>query len=201
MRKHHYMVHSESIAHVEVECEQCGGTYEECHYREERTNFCSTDCHDEWRSENKTGPNSPSWEGGPAINTCEQCGDEYEIGKSVKDQSRFCSRRCHADWQSENRVGENSPSWKGGYDRYRRSVWWPARKRALERDGYQCQVCGMSREEHQEEYGRDLEVHHIRPARSFDDSEDAHDLHNLVVLCMSCHRTWEGIPLAPDRRS
>lgn len=98
----------------------------------------------------------------------------------------------------EDQSGENNYNWKGGYGNYSRD-WDGARKRALERDNYECQICGRANEAHQEDFGKSLDIHHIRPARKFDDQEEAHQLSNLITLCRSCHARWEGIPLKPDR--
>lgn len=97
----------------------------------------------------------------------------------------------------DDQSGENNYNWKGGYGNYSRA-WDSARKRALERDDYECQICGRSDKEHQEAFGKSLDIHHIRPARTFEDQEEAHQLSNLVTLCRSCHAKWEGIPLRPE---
>jgi len=96
----------------------------------------------------------------------------------------------------DNQSGENNYNWKGGYGNYG-GIWDEARKKALERDDSECQVCGITAQEHREEYGRSLDVHHIQPSRTFDDQRDAHVLTNLITLCLSCHKKWEGIPLRP----
>lgn len=70
--------------------------------------------------------------------------------------------------------------------------WDEQRAAALEQDDHTCQACGAS--------GDDtlLDVHHIRPLKTFESPEDANTLDNLVVFCRSCHRKWEGIPLTPQ---
>jgi hypothetical protein len=67
--------------------------------------------------------------------------------------------------------------------------WEQARKQVLERDGYECQFCGVSDEAHREEHTNGLDVHHIIP-RS-DGGSDS--VRNLVSLCRSCHRTMESL--------
>jgi hypothetical protein len=58
--------------------------------------------------------------------------------------------------------------------------WSAAKKKALQRDGGECQECGA---------GHDLVVHHIRPILTFKgDTKAANDLRNLVTLCADCHR-------------
>jgi len=66
--------------------------------------------------------------------------------------------------------------------------WREARRAALARDRV-CQDCGTA---------DDLHVHHIRPVRSFDHTEDAHYASNLVILCSSCHPKWEGNDRVPN---
>ena len=80
-------------------------------------------------------------------------------------------------------TGENSPTWNGGKRHYE-GHWLRQRKLALERDGYICQLCGTT----QEENGRELDVHHIRPYKLFNDKNEANQLDNLISLCHHCHR-------------
>lgn len=72
---------------------------------------------------------------------------------------------------------------------------WNGEKRAQvrERDGYQCQGCGT----HQDKLGRQLDVHHIFPAKVFENDIKRNAMDNLVSLCRSCHRRYEGTNLRP----
>jgi len=71
---------------------------------------------------------------------------------------------------------------------------WPEqRDRARARDGYRCTVCGARETE-----GRQHDVHHIRPFRSFgyipgvnENYLLANRLENLRTLCRSCHQKVE----------
>jgi len=63
--------------------------------------------------------------------------------------------------------------------------WDRLRKKVLNRDGNRCQVCGISGEL------RHLQVHHIKPFRSFTSRETANQLQNLITLCPTCHRQAE----------
>jgi hypothetical protein len=95
--------------------------------------------------------------------------------------------------------GKNNINWvEGEYSIY--SDWEKHRKKALERDEHQCQICGLSNEEHKEKFGRGIHVHHIIPIRIFEDPEDANGLNNLITLCQPHHNEWEGIPVSPDLR-
>ncbi len=71
---------------------------------------------------------------------------------------------------------------------------WPEqRNKVRARDGYRCTVCGAP-----ERPGRQHDVHHIRPFRSFgylpgvnENYKQANQLENLRTLCRSCHQRVE----------
>lgn len=88
-------------------------------------------------------------------------------------------------------TGEDSPCYNGGYLADYGSNWGRKRREALERDGYQCQICGLSRKDHKEEFGKDIHVHHIKPRSDFDDVDEANELKNLKTVCVRCHRYVE----------
>lgn len=68
--------------------------------------------------------------------------------------------------------------------------WSEQRQRCLERDGYQCRICGAD----PLEVERALPVHHITPRNGSGraDRSDVDSLGNLVTLCPSCHERFEG---------
>lgn len=80
--------------------------------------------------------------------------------------------------------GKDHPGWRGGYEPYYGANWQKQRKKALERDKYQCQECGSL---------TNLNVHHKQPVLTFKIREEANFLDNLVVLCRSCHSKIEWI--------
>jgi DEAD/DEAH box helicase domain-containing protein len=65
------------------------------------------------------------------------------------------------------------------------SNWAAQRNRARARDQYRCQMCGAP------EQGREHDVHHKIPFRTFASHEQANQLSNLITLCRSCHRQAE----------
>lgn len=90
--------------------------------------------------------------------------------------------------------GEQNPRWNGGGADYYGENWHQKRREARERDENTCQICGY-------EPGADepaLDVHHIKPIRTFEVPEEANTLDNLITLCRQCHVRWEGIPLRPE---
>lgn len=120
---------------------------------------------------------------------CSECGVELKREPSVVQnrEEHYCSRECYY----RNYTAENAPGWKGGNPSYYGPSWDTQREKAVERDGYQCQECGMEREKHREKWGSDLEVHHIEPLRKFNDTKKANQLENLITVCKICHLTME----------
>jgi hypothetical protein len=133
---------------------------------------------------------------------CEWCGEEFE--EQTGNPNRFCSAECRQsaqsvefstdEWHLSGATGESHPTYTG-YDDYYGSNWVEQRRKALERDGGECAVCGIGREEHQQEHGCDLHVHHVEPLATYDSPEDANELPNLITLCRPHHAQYEGIPL------
>jgi 5-methylcytosine-specific restriction endonuclease McrA len=194
MRIHHSRAHDEKLTpdKVEISCETCGDVFEVYPYREESARFCSTVCNANGRERSKRG--------GTVTCTCDWCGDEFERykSKSTRRNGDFCNHECYGKWRAENVVGENHPQWKHGNRDYGKGWNEKKRREVRERDGYKCRACGMSQEKHREICGAALAVHHIRPARLFDNPEKRNAEDNLVTLCRSCHHRWEGIPLRPQ---
>lgn len=90
--------------------------------------------------------------------------------------------------------GPRHHRWCGGNyaPTYRGSDWLAVRGRALERDGYTCQDCGLT-----DFSAQKLHVHHIIPFRF----RPVNELRWLVTLCEPCHfkrpeHAWEELPAA-----
>jgi len=60
------------------------------------------------------------------------------------------------------------------------------RDNILERDSFQCQECGMIREQHLEIFGMDITIDHI------DGNETNNCSENLKTLCFRCHGKKDG---------
>jgi DEAD/DEAH box helicase domain-containing protein len=74
--------------------------------------------------------------------------------------------------------------WSNDPNDYGRN-WFKQRQLARARDGYRCQICGAP------EQGREHDVHHKIPFRTFASYEQANHLSNLITLCRPCHRRAE----------
>jgi len=98
---------------------------------------------------------------------------------------------------SEELSGENNPNWKGGEKPYGKGWTEQKRESVYCKYDYKCQGCGITQKEYQNQQGRRLDVHHIIPARRFNNASKRNDISNLVPLCQRCHKKWEGIPVRP----
>lgn len=189
---------------VSTECDWCGNPKEvkPSVFEKRDHNFCGGGCAGNWWSENRVGENHPRWAGGPVGMECEVCGDIKQVKRANTEKFRTCSRSCHGDIRQEEMRGESNPNWVPDSTDYYGENWLEQRRKRIDRDGYQCIDCGQTREQHKEEYGVDLIVHHVIPRRRFNTGEEldwqsANRLTNLRTVCHECHGKWEGIPVAP----
>ena len=108
--------------------------------------------------------------------TCRNCGVVFTRIARADRTYLYCSRKCF--WA--NHRGPNHHCWQGGTDRYYGPNWNEQRDKALERDGYTCQICGTKED--------GINVHHITLRSDFgQDWEAMNTLSNLISLCHSCH--------------
>lgn len=202
MKQHHTKVHGESLVTIDVECLWCGEVEE---VREKRRNeyerwFCSMDCRDEWQRNERTGDNTGHFSGYVEIE-CDRCGYVQQQTRA-QARSNYGSRYGKGDYTGEDHYVIDGPCVDcEGDSEYRTKIpfgpnWVEQREKARERDGHECVSCGMTNEEHREQTGNALHVHHVTHREEFYDGEEfdheaANDLGNLVTLCMSCHRHVE----------
>ncbi len=146
-------------------CKYCGDIFYS--FREE-AKYCSRDC--VYQDRDGTGEIK-----------CDNCDVVFEETRCriEGNNHNFCSEECSRDYFS----GENHYNWKGGKrSRWRGKNWDEVRDKVLERDGYECTVCGSN---------KNLNVHHKIPFDEFDDYKDANKTSNLITLCISHHMKAE----------
>lgn len=174
-----------------TDCRICGATFE--YYPSNKKGLYCSDCveNESWRSIPATsGSENPRWNGGKVEVECAVCGTAIErYPSNFTGDVAVCSEECRREWLSKAFTGSGHPNWKGGGNESYGTGWQKVRKQALERDGYACVRCSKTKQE----LGRNPDVHHIVPVRSFAESEDhkrtdAHYLGNVASLCIACHR-------------
>lgn len=174
-----------------TECEICGNEFG--YYPSDKEGLYCSDCveNEAWRTPpHLSGPEHPRWKGGKVEVECAVCDVTVErYPSNFTGEVAFCSETCQGEWLSESFTGEGHPNWEGGGAGPYGNGWNRVRKRALERDGHACVVCGKT----SAEIGRNPDVHHVVPVRAFVESAnhakaDAHHLENVVSLCVDCHR-------------
>lgn len=108
---------------------------------------------------------------------CANCGKELEVWPSrLRNTTNFfCSKECFGQYMQ----GANNPAYRGGKKPkgYPRGFNQVLKEYVRQRDGYRCQVCGVS----EEETGKALSTHHI------DYDKKNCDPSNLIALCNPCH--------------
>jgi RNA-directed DNA polymerase len=95
----------------------------------------------------------------------------------------------HPYLEGENTGWEELPEedpWLANKEGRRGKGWKDARWKALERDNWNCQLCGRDLE------GRSPHVHHKRAYSGQGDADSANRLDNLESLCAECHRKVES---------
>lgn len=183
-------------------CGYCGATVDvkpSVSSERERV-FCDYACAGQWRSEYRSGENSPRWLGGDVELECELCETNFTVRRAKADSARFCSYECLGAHHREVRSGSDNPNWRGGYEPYYGPNWREKREQTLRRDGFQCTDCGLTQEESRNRHDEGLSIHHRIPFREFrengtTDYESANHLENLVTLCRICHKKWEHMPV------
>lgn len=98
----------------------------------------------------------------------------------------------------EEQSGENHYNFSSGRTHRMGHDWEEKREDAIQRDFEACRICGMSREDHKEEYNGDIQVHHKTPRRWYLENYNEetakrkmNEVHNLLTLCKGCHMTIE----------
>jgi len=61
------------------------------------------------------------------------------------------------------------------------------RKVALERANHECAFCGVTDEQHRQDNGSGLDVHHVLPRSAGGSNKPS----NLLAVCRGCHKTLE----------
>lgn len=140
-----------------------------------------------WRRAGGTGRSGRPAAGGDSVR-CQHCGREIEVPEWYRDRGlslHYCSAECRVAWTRQQ------PSFEVMLQAGRpgRGANWEVQSlQARERDGFACQVCGVT----EEELGRRLDVHHRIPFSRFRSNVEANKLEHLVSVCSACHQQLEA---------
>jgi hypothetical protein len=112
--------------------------------------------------------------------TCLFCNTEFSTRRCY--HRKFCSFNCsklyHVGKNHHFPYIERKPG-AYGYN-------WPEQKRKVkERDKNICQICGKNQSQN---FGQNMDIHHLIPFLLFTSYEQANKLENLTSLCIECHR-------------
>lgn len=181
---------------LDIECHQCGEALQRAPSTVENKDrvFCDESCEGQWRSVAQSGSDNPMWDGGKEEVECHFCEESIKMWPShiEKNDRHFCSPECHHTWISEHLSKE------GVSDKYG-DTYYKFRKQVLKRDEHECQICGMSRDEHYDKYGQDIHCHHIIPIRLFEDPDNGNYDENGLALCLRCNNAQKGYdPIVVD---
>jgi hypothetical protein len=175
-------------------CDICDDEFE--YYPSEKRGLYCSECveTEQWRhTVSLEGEDSPHWTGGKLDLECDVCGDSFQRHPGrINGDATLCGDERQSKWLSEAFAGEGHPNYEGGPVGPYGEGWNETRRKALERDGHACRLCGRTGAE----IGRNPDAHHITPVRVFEGIEelstaDAHRLDNVVSLCVECHRNAE----------
>jgi len=165
MKIHHANAHDESIAGEDVECAYCGEitTKRPHEIQDFDENFCSIECSNQYKRENRGGENSPNYRGGKTECECEYCGSEILRYKSQQYEKTFCDKECHKKYQNESKenTGRVESKWST----------------------YECGSCGCEVER------LDSAVKHVNNIFC---SKECKDKHHSKRMKGSNNPCWEG---------
>lgn len=194
MRYHHSVTHGESLR--KTECEECGDEFLKSY---DDIQYCSNEC----RSDSAT-----------VTIKCAVCGSEVEYkkwriegngrktcgdSKCVKQSTSKTLEGHSVSKTTRNKIAKaNSKEGVSFRDLPYGDNWKTLRESVLQRDGYECVDCGLTRSRCKSQYNQDLHVHHIvtrrfvyhHPFMSIE--KDANRQENLVTVCPSCHKNREN---------
>jgi hypothetical protein len=184
---HHKLSHGKSLVEKTSICSIDDCTNEFSYYPSEKEGTICPECIKDGKNVYHAGTLKKKDIYKPNVNVeyedvvCYSCGEEDSVMPSrVSGDVYTCSRKCLDEYNSQRMKGENNPRYKDGgsrgstYDR----VWRSVKRKAIDRDGGTCCICDSD---------ESLHVHHLKPVRTFENSENAHFLSNAITLCDKCH--------------
>lgn len=116
---------------------------------------------------------------------CSYCDHVIYLKPHRKNKSGiyFCNSKCDTQYRRKVRpLGARRREKMG--KKYYGPNWLKQSRVVRKNAGYKCVKCGVT----EDEYGKKMSVHHIRPFVYFDSYQEANELRNLMCVCEDCHR-------------
>ena len=224
--KVHYGCSHDGTLKPELECEWCGETFHVQPFAVDNRSCCSDACYAAQRAGTERPPAERLRELhheqelhvleiadrlGVVHSTVQNWMDELGVerrsqseAERLKNKQRTEAERRKQAKAAHNAVREavEAGEWHLQTENPERNGYgkgWTEEKRETVRELYdrECQACGLTGAESKERFGSRLDVHHVIPWSYFDDPEKRNAVENLIPMCRSCHRKWEGVPVAP----
>jgi len=107
-----------------------------------------------------------------------------EVQQKMRDNHWDCRGNKNPNFGQGYKIeGNKNPNWLGGISNngYNWKFNDILKSKIRKRDNYACQNCGMTEEQHIEEYYEKLHIHHI------DYNKDNCKKSNLIALCLKCN--------------
>ena len=111
---------------------------------------------------------------------------KYINGKKVwnsKEDKEFCIRN-QREYREMRR--KEDPNYGKSIKSMHKERFGGRREAVLKRDDYTCQLCGMTNEEHKEEWDKEITIDHKDMTGRYSDKHN-NDIDNLWTLCLRCH--------------
>nr|USL84267.1 HNH endonuclease [Enterococcus phage Sw5] len=159
-------------------CPICNTEYKVPYYRRDSYYTCGKDYCKEVRAQMRV-----SQSGRYVYIQCDMCNKAiFRRTTKIKKTLNFCSKNCLNTYHRY--IGTHKPKEVTYKVKYYGDNWFKIARTIRKRDNFTCSDCGIT----QEEYGKELSVHHIKPFVFFDSPEEANKLDNLITICEPCHR-------------
>jgi hypothetical protein len=190
------------VASVERLCPVCNKSYlaDPGRLKHGRQTTCSRECSYAFRATKTADVNRgrlspfkgiksgrPAWNKTEGVHiNCKTCGVDMRIEPNQFGRKKFCSKACFFAGRELKKLfgkGVEHPAWKDGLslNQYPSKFNVTLKRKVRERDGFLCQLCGMTEEVHVQKFSRALTVNHI----DFDKNNCEET--NLNTLCLPCN--------------
>lgn len=162
--------------YITKQCISCNNDFQIHYYQRNSIKTCSKDC-------SKRALSLSKMKGQYFL--CDMCDKPIYLSKSSVNAHNFCSRNCDHNYRRDvQALGTTIKEGTAPRKKYYGSSWYKICRAVRKEQGYTCLDCRV----HEDDYGKALSVHHLKPFVTFDNTEEANKRTNLVGICEPCHR-------------